>query len=221
MHVRNVIHAAHWKCRTQKWRKKSPSRHHRTTLSGYIFATKACIDNRKQLYLLHMSLQYGELRPTSGWDHFVSLGHPSKFQRVSRLGFVTAVTLLNGSQPNFAWCLAVSCAATLYIHFWWLLPRNRSLPGAKFTLCLQSCALLLAALLHGTRAVGISQTLRRWAQGATYIPQGDHHVGHSHILVYQMSFQKTCRDIEKLAVRKNHTMQRTFGARKLDRKSEN
>jgi len=28
-------------------RKKSQSRHHRTTLSGHIFATKACIDNRK------------------------------------------------------------------------------------------------------------------------------------------------------------------------------
>ena len=38
-------------------------------------------------------LQYGELRPTSGWDRFVSLGHPSKFQRVSCLGSVTA-------QPN-------------------------------------------------------------------------------------------------------------------------
>jgi len=29
-------------------RKKSPSGHHRTTLSGYIFATKARIDNRKK-----------------------------------------------------------------------------------------------------------------------------------------------------------------------------
>ena len=27
---------------------KSPSGHHRTTLSGQIFATKACIDNRKK-----------------------------------------------------------------------------------------------------------------------------------------------------------------------------
>jgi len=39
-------------------------------LSGYIFATKAHIDNRKKLvkqqYLRHMSSQYGELRPTSG-----------------------------------------------------------------------------------------------------------------------------------------------------------
>jgi len=33
--------------------------------------------NVKQQYLLHMSSQYGELRPTSGWDRFVSLGHPS------------------------------------------------------------------------------------------------------------------------------------------------
>ena len=29
-------------------RKKSPSGHHPTTLSGYIFATKACIDNGKK-----------------------------------------------------------------------------------------------------------------------------------------------------------------------------
>jgi len=43
-----VLHAARWKCRTQKIAKKSPSAHHRTTLSGYIFATKARIDNRKK-----------------------------------------------------------------------------------------------------------------------------------------------------------------------------
>ena len=47
------------KYRTQKSRQKSPSGHHRTTSSGYIFANKACIDNRKKLvkqqYLLHMS----------------------------------------------------------------------------------------------------------------------------------------------------------------------
>jgi len=43
-----VLHAARWKCRTQKPTKKSPSEHHCTTLSGYIFATKARIDNRKK-----------------------------------------------------------------------------------------------------------------------------------------------------------------------------
>jgi len=47
--------------------KNSPSGHHPTSLSGYIFAIKARIDNRKkpvkQQYLFHMSSQYGELRP--------------------------------------------------------------------------------------------------------------------------------------------------------------
>jgi len=44
----NVLHAARWKCRTYKSRPKSPSGHHRTTSQGYIFATKAHIDNRKK-----------------------------------------------------------------------------------------------------------------------------------------------------------------------------
>jgi len=93
-------------------------------LSGYIFTTKALIDNRKKLfkhqYLLHMSSQYGELRPTNGWDQLTSLGHPCKFQLVSRLGSITARHLV----------------------------------------------------------VSVSQTLRCWTEGATYIRQGDHHVGH-------------------------------------------
>jgi len=37
---------------------------------------------------------------------------------------------------------------------------------------------VLAALLHGTLVVGVSQTLHRWTEGATYIRQGGHHVGH-------------------------------------------
>jgi len=35
---------------------------------------------------------------------------------------------------------------------------------------------VLAALPHGTLVVGVSQTLRHWTDGATYIRQGDHHV---------------------------------------------
>ena len=37
---------------------------------------------------------------------------------------------------------------------------------------------VLAALLHGTLVVGVSQTLWRWTEGATYIWHGDHHVEH-------------------------------------------
>ena len=37
---------------------------------------------------------------------------------------------------------------------------------------------MLAALLHGIPVLGVSQTLRRWTEGATYIRQGGHQVGH-------------------------------------------
>jgi len=37
---------------------------------------------------------------------------------------------------------------------------------------------VLAALLHDTLVVGVSQTLRHWTQGATYIRQGGHHLWH-------------------------------------------
>jgi len=47
---------------------------------------------------------------------------------------VTAATSLNGGQPNFARCLSVSYAGTLYIHFRGLLPLTEFLQGAKFTL---------------------------------------------------------------------------------------
>jgi len=43
-----VLLAARCKYGMQKSRQKSPSGHYRTTLSGYIFANKACIDNRKK-----------------------------------------------------------------------------------------------------------------------------------------------------------------------------
>jgi len=54
-----------------KLAKKSPSGHHRTTLSGYIFAIKARIDNQKKNFLSSnisstWPPQYGELRPTGG-----------------------------------------------------------------------------------------------------------------------------------------------------------
>jgi len=88
-------------------KKSSPSGHHRTILSGYIFATEARIDNRKKrlnskVSSICLSLHYGELRPTSGLDLLASLRHPCKFQRVSRLGNVTARHSSSGRQPNFA-----------------------------------------------------------------------------------------------------------------------
>jgi len=56
----------------------------------------------KQQYLLHMSLQYAEVRPTNSWDLLASLVHHSKLQRVLRHGSVTARHSSSGRQPNFA-----------------------------------------------------------------------------------------------------------------------
>jgi len=86
--------------------KKSPSGHHRTTL-GYISSQLRHVSTIgkklvKHQYLVHMSPQYGELRRTSGWDRSGSLGHPCKFQRVSRPRSVTARHSSIGRQPHFA-----------------------------------------------------------------------------------------------------------------------
>ena len=155
---------------------------HSHKLSGCIFATKTDIDNQKkcvkQQHLLHMFPQYGELRPSNGWDQFGSLAHPSKFQWVSHLAFVTrltAATSLTTDQPNFARCLAVSLAATLYVHFRGLLPPDGILPSAKFTYLLYVQVLrspTLAALLHGNPAAGVSQTLQHGTKnGITELSQ--------------------------------------------------
>jgi len=119
-----VLHARGWlkiqDAKSDKIAKNSPSAHHRTTLSSCIFATKACRQSEKNLLNRisppHVRTVWWTLAqwPTNGWDWFGSLGHPSEFQRVSRLAFVTAATSLAGIQPNFARCLAISWAGTLY-----------------------------------------------------------------------------------------------------------
>ena len=52
---------------------------------------------------------------------------------------------------------------------------------------------VLAALLHGILVVGVSQTLRRWTEGATYIRQGGHHVGHwpTFLVIFRLGILET------------------------------
>ena len=142
--------------------RKSPFWHHRTTLSGYVFATEASINYRRKLViwqdLLQMSSRYGELWPTNRWDLMASLGHPGKFQRVLHLGLVTAPTSLSGGEPNFTRCLAVSCAGILYIHFWGLLPPNGILPNS---LCPSFAFSHIGSVTAWHSSSGASQSLRR------------------------------------------------------------
>jgi len=130
----------------------------------------------KQQYLLHMSSQYGELRRTSGWDQFRSLRHPSKFQRVSCLGFVTAETSFTGGQPNFARCLAVSWAGTVYNTYIF----GGSFPGwisphAKFTLRPSLAFSYIGSITARHSRSGVSQTLRHGTRnGIPNIRRGRH-----------------------------------------------
>jgi len=75
--------------------------HHRKNLSGYIFTTKARIDNQKKLvkqqYLPQMSSQYDELRPTSAaeicWRFW---GTPANFNGFRVLAELLHDTLVVG-----------------------------------------------------------------------------------------------------------------------------
>jgi len=88
--------------------KKSPSGHHRTTLSGCIFATKACIDNRKKNLLSsiicstfpHNMVNFGPLAAeiVSGvWAPQLLSTASASWQC-----YCTACTCSSGRQPNFA-----------------------------------------------------------------------------------------------------------------------
>ena len=81
--------------------KKLPSAHHRTTLSGYIFATKACIDNREK------NLLCSNISPTCPYNmvnfgrlaaEIVSLdwGTPANFNGFRVLAALLQTTLLVG-----------------------------------------------------------------------------------------------------------------------------
>jgi len=66
-------------------RKKSPKIRHLCTIAQLCWAISSQLRHAstigkklvKKQYLSHMSLQYGDLWPTNGWDRFVSLGHPN------------------------------------------------------------------------------------------------------------------------------------------------
>jgi len=108
--VWNVLHAARWKYRTQKWRKKSPSRPQCTTLSGCIFVTKASIDNRKKLLSSNTSstrprnmAKFGSLTAEIGSGVWASARLCGVEQRAPPIFDRAAITL--GSGPHSSWVL--------------------------------------------------------------------------------------------------------------------
>jgi len=124
-------------------------------LSPRLLYDSAVIDSLKRHVLPSNTMDYCIV--VLAWHDNVQI------QRVSRLGFVTAPTSRNGGQPNFARRLAVFWAGVLCIHL-----GGGLLPLMEF--CVQVVrSPILAALLHGTRAVGVSKTAA-WYLHATGWP---------------------------------------------------
>ena len=128
MQVWNALHAARWKYRMQKSRQKSPSGHHCTTLSFYIFATKARIDYRKENWL----------------DSNISRTWPTMWRSSAYQRLRSSCSRVWGTPANFNWFR------------------------------------VLAALLHGSLVVGISQIcdVEQRAPPIFGRAAGCHHVGH-------------------------------------------
>ena len=168
---------------------KSPSAHHRATISRALSSQIRHVSTIgkklvKQQYLLHMSSQYGELRPTSGWDRFgfwgtqrISTGFASWFRYCSDVA--------HRRQPNFARCLAVSWAR--YIHCRGFLPRDEFclvqnslyVPSLAFSYT----GSVTARLSSSGRQLNFAAWYKEWnyrtfAERASHIRLGGHHVGH-------------------------------------------
>jgi len=176
---------------------KSPSvshhTHHFVELMSYIFATKALIDNWKKILSSNISsrcphniVKFGPLTAEIGSGVW---GTPANFN-----GFRVLALLLQR-------CHSLEANQTLhdvcpfpglvhFIHFRELLPRDGILPGAKFTLCPKSCVpprsyigSVTARHSSSRRQPKFAACYKEWncgtfAEGATYIQPGGHHVGH-------------------------------------------
>jgi len=157
--------------------KKSPSAHHRTTLSGCIFATKTCVNNRKKL-VKYSNMSFTCLQNIANFDPLTAeirwrvWSTPANFNGFHVLpsllqrhrssetnqtlhdvwpspGLLRYVYISGGSCPLIEFCRAQN---SLYVQ----VLRSR----------------ILAALLHGTPAAGVSQTSRRCTRnGITELSQ--------------------------------------------------
>ena len=115
--------------------------HQRTTSSGYIFATKACIDNRqklvKQQYLFHMPPNMVNFGPSASEIGSLVCGTPENFN-----GFRVLASLLQrrrsteANQTLHDVLPSPGLVHCIYIFFWGgaLLPRYGILTGVQFTL---------------------------------------------------------------------------------------
>ena len=172
----------------KKIAKNSPAVHHRTTLSGYIFATKACIDNRKNFLNSNISSicphNMANFGPLTAEISSGVWGTPAHFNGIRvyslrycsdvahRIGLPTKLCTMFGRLPGWY---------TIYT-FSGLLPPNGILPVAKFTLrpslAFSYIGSVTARHSSNGREPNFSSWYKDFIEGATYIRHGGYHVGH-------------------------------------------
>jgi len=124
----------------------------------------------KEQYLLHISSKYSERRPTNGWDplaFWATLGHFSGFRILASSLHRRRAMQVNQTLHN-VW------PSPRLVHYIYTCPLTEFCQVQNL-LCVHVLRYpILAALLYGTRAVGISQTLQR----VIFTWQGGHAIQH-------------------------------------------
>jgi len=155
MQAWNVLHVACWKYRTQKWCKKSPSGHHRTTLSGWIRHVltigKNLLNSNTSSTCPHNMAEIG----SGVW------GTPAKFNvfrilasLLQRRGSLEANQTLHD-----VW---LSPALLHYVHIFWGCCRVTEFRHVQFWLSVQvlrSPMLAYIGSITARHSIGVSQTL--------------------------------------------------------------
>ena len=105
----------------RKSRQKSPSGHHLTTLSGYIFATKACIDNPHNMVNFGplateiISLVWGTPRNFNGFHGLAALLHGTLVVGVSQTAALNRGRHLYSAGRPSRWALAHISSCLQYV----------------------------------------------------------------------------------------------------------
>jgi len=144
---------------------KSPFARHRTTLSGCIFATKACIDNRKKNLLNapicpHVPHNMSNCGPLTAEIASGVWGTRENFNWFR----VLASLLQRGRSPEANQTLHDVWSSPELVHYIYIFGAfapDRILPGTKLTLRPSLAFFYIGSVTARHSSSGVSQTLRR------------------------------------------------------------
>ena len=190
MQVRNVLHAAHWKYRTQK----SPKIRHLGTIAQYCRAVSSQLSHAstigkklvKQQYLLHMSAQYVNFGPLTAeislpvWGtQQISTGFASCLRYCSDVAHRRPTKLCTMFGRLMGWYTVYTFSGALAA--WHNFARCQIHFTSKS--CVRRHWKRYCTALHQRASAKLRASYKEWnygtfADGVTYIQQGGHHVGH-------------------------------------------